>query len=600
VGGGATLVLDSGAGSVTGLGAVGTFSGGEAGTFSGFGDYAVGARSSFTLAGTDKLLTGDTLADFGALGVSGALTLNAGSTVTIANAATMTVQGSLTTYGAMMGGTLALVSGSTAFDAGVTLAVNNVLLSGSSTRAVFNTGVTMAGASWVQSRGTLAVGAGHTLTLSNRADTLSGAVVGAGTLALVDGVITMGAGAAVSIAQWSTSNRGTDVTLSTSLADAGGFTLAAGAAFDIASGDTLTLSGAISLGGTFAGPGTLTLAGSNLRLDDGTVFQGARVVLKATTVVASGQITNSSSLAATLPDMVIATSGATLTGGGQFNLADVTTNKIIGASASATLTNADNTITGAGAIGAGRMIFINKPTGVVDGTGAHTLIINTGAQTIINAGLIEATGAGGVVIDSTIANSGMLETNGGTLRVEHAVTGGGAAIVDGGHLDFMGAFNQDVTFAGTGVLQLAQSQSFGATITGLSHTGTNSLDLTDIAFKNAGQATFVDNGKKTGGVLTVTDGVHTAKINLVGDYAGATFTCRSDTQGGTIVYDPKAPALGESRSLALPMTQQQLGFVSAMASMVAPAGAPAPVGSVAQGTTPSLMSPTSAQNGAGH
>jgi hypothetical protein len=66
------------------------------------------------------------------------------------------------------------------------------------------------------------------------------------------------------------------------------------------------------------------------------------------------------------------------------------------------------------------------------------------------------------------------------------------------------------------------------------------------------------------------------------------------------VYDPKAPALDESRSLALPMTQQQLGFVSAMASMVAPAGAPAPVGSVAQGTTPSLMSPTPAQHGAVH
>jgi hypothetical protein len=39
-------------------------------------------------------------------------------------------------------------------------------------------------------------------------------------------------------------------------------------------------------------------------------------------------------------------------------------------------------------------------------------------------------------------------------------------------------------------------------------------------------------------VLTVTDGTHTAKITLVGDYTGSTFTVSSDGHGGTKVVDP--------------------------------------------------------------
>jgi hypothetical protein len=43
------------------------------------------------------------------------------------------------------------------------------------------------------------------------------------------------------------------------------------------------------------------------------------------------------------------------------------------------------------------------------------------------------------------------------------------------------------------------------------------------------------------GVLTVTDGTHTAKIKLRGDYLGSIFTLSSDGHGGTLVRDP-APA----------------------------------------------------------
>ena len=68
------------------------------------------------------------------------------------------------------------------------------------------------------------------------------------------------------------------------------------------------------------------------------------------------------------------------------------------------------------------------------------------------------------------------------------------------------------------------------------------MDLQDIAFVRSTQATYVDNGFKTGGVLSVSDGLHTAKINLVGDYSTANFVCASDGSGGVFVSDPAKKA----------------------------------------------------------
>jgi len=161
-------------------------------------------------------------------------------------------------------------------------------------------------------------------------------------------------------------------------------------------------------------------------------------------------------------------------------------------------------------------------------TGAATLL--TG-QTLASAGMLTATTA--------MANAGMIETLEGTLIVSGAVTGKGSATINGGTLDFASSFNQAVTFA-TGTLELAQSQTYTATITGFSKTANTSLDLGDIGFVSSTEATY--SGTKTGGVLTVTDGTHTARINLKGNYLGSTFVAASDGHGGTDVVDPKAKA----------------------------------------------------------
>jgi hypothetical protein len=63
--------------------------------------------------------------------------------------------------------------------------------------------------------------------------------------------------------------------------------------------------------------------------------------------------------------------------------------------------------------------------------------------------------------------------------------------------------------------------------------GLASIDLEDISFVGSGEATF--SGTKKSGVLTITDGAHTAGVKLEGDFLGSTFTASSDGHGGTVV-----------------------------------------------------------------
>jgi hypothetical protein len=137
-------------------------------------------------------------------------------------------------------------------------------------------------------------------------------------------------------------------------------------------------------------------------------------------------------------------------------------------------------------------------------------------------------------------------------------------VIASGALVFNSTFAENVTFSGTsGVLKLAKSQSYTGAITGFSHTGGTSLDLADIAFVDAGQATF--SGTTTSGLLTVTDGTHTAKITLIGDYTGSTFTASSDGHGGVSIVDP-TNTQGASAPAAAPASSPHR-FIAAMAGL---------------------------------
>jgi len=208
---------------------------------------------------------------------------------------------------------------------------------------------------------------------------------------------------------------------------------------------------------------------------------------------------------------------------------------------------------------------------ISEANGASIELGDFSFNTITNAGLILAAGAGGVTIDSGVVNSGRLAVNGGSMTVTGAVTGAGYGEVVSGTLDFAGAFNENVVFTSgsTGTLELGDSLGYTqGSIQGLSTTGANALDLGDITF-TSGVTTATFNGSSTSGVLTVTDGSHTARINLVGDYLGSTFTTSLGAGGvGTRIVDPPASPSPAS----LPLVPAPHAFIAAMAALAPQAG----------------------------
>jgi len=297
-------------------------------------------------------------------------------------------------------------------------------------------------------------------------------------------------------------------------------------AFDIASGDFQTVfdgqANAISIDATL-----------NILNNSGLTLQGT-IDNNAGGVIALNSSGNNTQL-------VIDTTGATLQGGGQVTLTDNGNNRIVGNTNASTLTNVDNTIVGAGQLGAGAMTLVNQAKGVIDGTGTNTLTIDTGANTITNAGTIESDGT--VVIDSAVANTGTLKVNSGLMQINAAVTqtGAGKITIGNGTLEIAVANAAEaVKFTTTsGILQLDNSQSYTGTVSGFTTSTGTELDLRDIGYNSATTlASFVENGAKTSGVLTVTDGTHTAHITLMGNYSNSTFDLASDGSNGTLVTDP--------------------------------------------------------------
>ncbi|HEY5071400.1 MAG TPA: hypothetical protein VII63_05150 [Caulobacteraceae bacterium] len=329
-------------------------------------------------------------------------------------------------------------------------------------------------------------------------------------------------------------------------------------------GATVTLTSADIYEGTLQTlSGGQIVTGDRGSILDGTgsavTIQGRIVIRNSDALTVQGAITNSGVIAlgghGSATTLIVGASNATLSGGGRVVLENNSANQITGATDSATLDNLDNVIAGAGDVGNGHLTLVVGAKGVIDADLAVALIIDTGANTIANSGLIEASGAGGGAIRSAVSNTGVLMADGGNLTVNGAVTGSGHAVISGGNLSFASGFSENVAFTGsTGVLELAYSQGYTGTITGFSTNAGTSLDLRDIAFSRSTTATF--SGTTSGGTLTVTDGTHTANIRLSGDYTGSTFVASGDGHGGVTVIDPPA---------ALTRSGAQCRFVAAMA-----------------------------------
>jgi hypothetical protein len=238
-------------------------------------------------------------------------------------------------------------------------------------------------------------------------------------------------------------------------------------------------------------------------------------------------------------DLELIEHGITLEGHGQVILSDTVENVIFGTSSDVTLTNVDNTISGAGQLGEGQLVLINE--GMIIATGTNSLTIDTGTNVVVNSGTLEATGSGGLVVNSDVANSGLLWANGGNLTVNGNVSGGGSALIGGSaSLEIGGASSIEAKFdfSATGTLKLDHAANFTGSVAGLA--SGDQLDLHDILFGAGTTATYTANQTGDGGTLSVSDGTHTANIGILGQYSGAGFTTSAENGGGTLLayHDP--------------------------------------------------------------
>lgn len=136
--------------------------------------------------------------------------------------------------------------------------------------------------------------------------------------------------------------------------------------------------------------------------------------------------------------------------------------------------------------------------------------------------------------------------HGGTLfteqkRIAPSASNAPTSIPAGDVLVIGTAYKGAVTFSGANeTLWLGLPSSFTGTVSGFG--AQDAIDLPGIIYNsNSATPSYTPNASSTGGTLSVSDGLHTANIALLGNYTAGNFATASDGHGGTLIVDPPAP-----------------------------------------------------------
>lgn len=195
-----------------------------------------------------------------------------------------------------------------------------------------------------------------------------------------------------------------------------------GGTLEALAGSTVRFDSANVTGGSLSSTGTgrLVNAAANT-FTDITLTPGAIFDLNNnTSATLAGTITNRGSVqmnsVGNAADLIAASGGLTLTGGGTLVLSNNGNNRIYGATGATTLVNLDNTIRGAGQIGVNQLRLDNR--GLIE---AHlagaTLTLDPSASGFINSGTLQALNGGILTL-----TSGAFDNTGGTIRAQAGST----------------------------------------------------------------------------------------------------------------------------------------------------------------------------------
>ena len=375
-------------------------------------------------------------------------------------------------------------------------------------------------------------------TLSDQGTlTLNGALtIDAGTFQLADGGTFAGA---TSITNAGTIEFAESFTLANSITNTG--------TLQVDAGETLTLVGVTISGGTLstASTGAIDVTGTST-LSGMTVNGGA--IADSGTLNIAGLVTLEGGANITGGAMSIG-SGATLdadTPSGSDTLIDVTvsiantgTLKVDPATGAMLVLSGGTTVTGG-------TLWINIAGTVQVGAGGAALddVAVTDDKTLsISASTTLSASSGTAITGGVISDLGTLEANGGLVTVSAGTSisgSGNVEVTNSGTADFLDAFNQAVTFSGAGMLELAQSTSFSAAVTGF-NSGSNSgdvIDLQDVAYAVSDYTVWTQTSTSGNGsgTLQVYDGTTLERtLNLAGMYSSGNFALTADSGTGTEV-----------------------------------------------------------------
>ncbi len=465
-------------------------------------------------------------------GTAGAVTLATGAHLVIGAQETLTAKGAIVDHGtiSVLGNAYSGPAAMLRLDGGTLTMSGGALLSLDDA----------AGLSYDTTQ--VVTGAAASDTLDNALGTISGhGSLGFGSLTLINaanstidatgGTLTVDTGAVATINKGLLEAVTGTLRLSTDVTNTG--VIRAGAAGAVIVDAAIANSALVAAGSS----GTITVHGGiSGALSTVTVAGGGGFILDGGTLD-GGTLNNAGSLAVTLKngalvDVAFTNTGTAsiigsayvnapavlsiggtvrLDGGGRVTLFDGSNNNysatqvITGTNASATLANVDNTISGAGSLGAGKLTLINEAGGMVEATGG-TLTVDTGAvaldnkgtlegiggtlqlnTAIVSSGLVLAGSGGAVVVSGTVTNAGLVETaNGGTLTVRGAidstagtvtVTGSGTLVLDDGTLEG-GTLNNEASNR----IDVTQN---GGTIAGVAVVNTGTFSVIGNAYVSA-------------------------------------------------------------------------------------------------------------------
>jgi len=473
-----------------------TFSGGSVNNTGGTilaGTGSTVSLSSVTITAGTFSTTGSGVILDAAASILASPTLSAGSLLQVPNNTTLTVSGTFVNNGTV---TLNSTVNNTDFVAGsggltlggggaITLssAVNNRIYGTTGSTLITNVNNTISGAGFIgvgqlelNNQGVInANDSGQSIVLSPSgtgfANTGTMEATNGGTLQFNGGPYSNTGGSVAA---------GANAVLSFSGANFSGGTISVGGT------GSLQLSGNSSLSGetinTVSGSSLQNVSGANTLAGTVNIAAGSNLSVannSTLTLPAGGTYANQGTIAlnstANNTDLIVSGGTVTLSGGGIVALSNAITNRIYGASGSDTFVNANNTIQGAGVIGASQLTFINQ--GTVNSNQSAGITLNPSGGTT-NSGTLEASGGSTLTLSgSTVNNAGgsIQALNGSTVALSSVSINGGS-----------------LATAGTGVILDAAA----STLTGPTLSAGSLLQVPNNATLTI-SGTFVNNGNVT-------------------------------------------------------------------------------------------------------